>query len=117
MVALLREIELGLIEQTRAEQTGAQAIGGKVRLSEDDLAAAQVDGLLVIGLLEEEEAAFGKDPWAHGLKANGFVLEKFMEYAAAQGYIPKPLDIGAAFWTEDGLGSGSKMKASGLVGA
>ena len=68
-------------------------------------------------MLEEEERAFGKDPWAHGLKANDFVLEKFMEYAAAQGYIPKPLDIGEAFWTEDGLGSGHQKKVSGLVGA
>ncbi len=68
-------------------------------------------------MLEEEESAFGKDPWRHGLDANRFVLEKFMEYAVAQGYIPKRLDIGEAFWTEDGLGAGPKEKISSPVGA
>jgi 4,5-dihydroxyphthalate decarboxylase len=71
-------------------------------------------------MLEEEERAFGKDPWAHGLEGNAVGLEKFMEYAAAQGYIPTPLTLGEAFWTENGLGAApktSKNKVSGLVGA
>ena len=68
-------------------------------------------------MLEEEESAFGKDPWQHGLEPNRFVLEKFMEYAVAQGYIPKRLDMGEAFWTENGLESGPKKKISSLVGA
>lgn len=38
--------------------------------------------------LEEEEKRFGKNPWAHGLDANRKVLEKFVEYAHDQGYIP-----------------------------
>ena len=54
-------------------------------------------------MLEEEDRAFGKDPWKQGLKANGIVLEKFMEYAVAQGYIPKPLDIHEDFWTEESV--------------
>ena len=68
-------------------------------------------------MLEEEEGAFGKDPWRHGLEANAFVLDKFMAYAAAQGYIPKRLELGEAFWTEEGLGWSPEKKISSLVGA
>src|SRR5262245_58979962 len=40
-------------------------------------------------ILEEEEAIFGKNPWAHGLTPeNQIVLEKFVQYAQEQGYIP-----------------------------
>jgi 4,5-dihydroxyphthalate decarboxylase len=40
-------------------------------------------------ILEEEEELFGKNPWAHGLTAeNRIVLEKFVQYAEEQGYIP-----------------------------
>jgi 4,5-dihydroxyphthalate decarboxylase len=40
-------------------------------------------------ILEEEEQIFGSDPWAHGLTPeNCTVLEKFIEYAQGQGYIP-----------------------------
>lgn len=40
-------------------------------------------------ILEEEEETFGKNPWAHGLTAdNQVVLEKFVQYAEEQGYIP-----------------------------
>ena len=40
-------------------------------------------------ILEEEEEIFGLDPWAHGLTAeNQLVLEKFVQYAEEQGYIP-----------------------------
>jgi 4,5-dihydroxyphthalate decarboxylase len=40
-------------------------------------------------ILEEEEELFGKDPWAHGLTPeNQVVLEKFVQYAHEQGYIP-----------------------------
>lgn len=40
-------------------------------------------------ILEEEEEVFGKDPWAHGLTVeNQIVLEKFVQYAKEQGYIP-----------------------------
>lgn len=40
-------------------------------------------------ILEEEEEIFGKDPWAHGLTVeNQIVLEKFVQYAKEQGYIP-----------------------------
>jgi 4,5-dihydroxyphthalate decarboxylase len=48
-------------------------------------------------VLEEEEAIFGKNPWAHGLTGdNQIVLEKFIEYAEDQGYIsyrPKLSDL------------------------
>ena len=40
-------------------------------------------------ILEEEEEIFGKDPWAHGLTPqNQVVLDKFVQYAEEQGYIP-----------------------------
>ena len=40
-------------------------------------------------ILEEEEELFGKTPWAHGLTPeNRAVLEKFVQYAEEQGYIP-----------------------------
>jgi 4,5-dihydroxyphthalate decarboxylase len=40
-------------------------------------------------ILEEEEEIFGKHPWAHGLTPeNRVVLEKFVQYAYEQGYIP-----------------------------
>ena len=40
-------------------------------------------------ILEEEDEIFGKNPWGHGLTAeNQVVLEKFVQYANEQGYIP-----------------------------
>ena len=40
-------------------------------------------------ILEEEEEIFGKNPWGHGLTPeNQVVLEKFVQYADEQGYIP-----------------------------
>jgi len=40
-------------------------------------------------ILEEEEELFGNNPWAHGLTPeNRVVLEKFVQYAEEQGYIP-----------------------------
>jgi 4,5-dihydroxyphthalate decarboxylase len=40
-------------------------------------------------ILEEEEELFGADPWGHGLTPdNRVVLEKFVQYAHEQGYIP-----------------------------
>ena len=40
-------------------------------------------------ILEEEEEIFGENPWAHGLtQENQVVLDKFVQYAEEQGYIP-----------------------------
>ena len=40
-------------------------------------------------IVEEEEEAFGKDPFQHGLTPqNQVVLDKFLQYAEEQGYIP-----------------------------
>ncbi|HXV81719.1 MAG TPA: hypothetical protein VEG60_17700 [Candidatus Binatia bacterium] len=40
-------------------------------------------------ILEEEEEVFGDNPWGHGLTPeNQVVLEKFVQYAHQQGYIP-----------------------------
>jgi len=40
-------------------------------------------------ILEEEDETFGSNPWGHGLTPeNQIVLEKFVQYAHEQGYIP-----------------------------
>jgi 4,5-dihydroxyphthalate decarboxylase len=48
-------------------------------------------------VIEEEEAAFGKEPFQHGLTPqNQVVLDKFLQYAEEQGYIssrPKLSDL------------------------
>jgi 4,5-dihydroxyphthalate decarboxylase len=49
-------------------------------------------------ILEEEEQRFGKNPWQHDLVPNAHTLEKFMQYAATQGYTPRTLSIKEAFW-------------------
>jgi ABC-type nitrate/sulfonate/bicarbonate transport system substrate-binding protein len=49
-------------------------------------------------ILEEEEETFGKNPWAHGLtQENQTVLEKFVQYAEEQGYIPYRPKLGDLF--------------------
>ena len=49
-------------------------------------------------ILEEEEEIFGMDPWVHGLTAeNQIVLEKFVQYAEEQGYIPYRPKLGDLF--------------------
>ena len=49
-------------------------------------------------ILEEEEELFGKNPWGHGLTPeNQVVLEKFVQYANEQGYIPSRPALGELF--------------------
>jgi 4,5-dihydroxyphthalate decarboxylase len=49
-------------------------------------------------VLEEEEEVFGDNPWAHGLTAqNQVVLDKFVQYAHEQGYIPERPPLGELF--------------------
>jgi 4,5-dihydroxyphthalate decarboxylase len=49
-------------------------------------------------ILEEEEELFGKNPWGHGLTAeNQVVLEKFVQYANEQGYIPRRPQLSELF--------------------
>jgi 4,5-dihydroxyphthalate decarboxylase len=49
-------------------------------------------------ILEEEEEVFGDNPWSHGLTAqNQVVLEKFVQYAHEQGYIPDRPPLGELF--------------------
>lgn len=49
-------------------------------------------------ILEEEEEVFGDNPWSHGLTAqNQVVLEKFLQYAHEQGYIPDRPPLGDLF--------------------
>jgi hypothetical protein len=48
--------------------------------------------------LDEEAQRFGKNPWQNGLAPNAHTLEKFMRYAAAQGYVPRALSLEEAFW-------------------
>jgi 4,5-dihydroxyphthalate decarboxylase len=49
-------------------------------------------------ILEEEEEIFGDNPWSHGLTAqNQIVLDKFVQYAHEQGYIPERRPLGELF--------------------
>ena len=49
-------------------------------------------------ILEEEEEVFGANPWSHGLTAqNQIVLDKFVQYAHEQGYIPERPSLGELF--------------------
>jgi 4,5-dihydroxyphthalate decarboxylase len=49
-------------------------------------------------ILEEEEEVFGDNPWSHGLTPqNQVVLEKFVQYAHEQGYIPERPPLGGLF--------------------
>jgi len=49
-------------------------------------------------ILEEEEELFGENPWSHGLTTqNQIVLEKFLQYAHEQGYIPERPPLGELF--------------------
>jgi 4,5-dihydroxyphthalate decarboxylase len=49
-------------------------------------------------ILEEEEEVFGDNPWSHGLTAqNQIVLDKFVQYAHEQGYIPERRPLGELF--------------------
>ena len=48
--------------------------------------------------VEEEEEDFGANPWSHGLTAqNQVVLDKFVQYAHEQGYIPERPPLGELF--------------------
>jgi 4,5-dihydroxyphthalate decarboxylase len=71
-------------------------------------------------ILEEEEQRFGKNPWQHGLTPNAHTLEKFMQYAALQGYTPRALSLQEAFWPgTPGIkaAGGSEGATRRLVGA
>src|SRR5262245_1294523 len=49
-------------------------------------------------VLEEEEELFGANPWGHGLTSeNRVVLEKFVQYANEQGYIPNRPSLSELF--------------------
>jgi 4,5-dihydroxyphthalate decarboxylase len=68
-------------------------------------------------ILEEEEQRFGKNPWQEGLAPNAHTLDKFMEYAAAQGYTPRVLGIAEAFWPGIKAADASKRPTARRVGA
>ena len=49
-------------------------------------------------ILEEEKEVFGDNPWSHGLTAqNQVMLDKFVQYAHEQGYIPERPPLGELF--------------------
>jgi 4,5-dihydroxyphthalate decarboxylase len=68
-------------------------------------------------ILEEEEQRFGRNPWQDGLAPNAPVLDKFMQYAAAQGYTPRVLSIAEAFWGGIKATNAPERSAARLVGA
>lgn len=48
-------------------------------------------------LFEEERAAFGDDPWPHGIKKNRANLERFVDYSLDQGLMEKKLSVEELF--------------------
>jgi 4,5-dihydroxyphthalate decarboxylase len=48
-------------------------------------------------LFEEERAAFGDDPWPHGIEKNRANLERFIGYSLDQGLIEKKLGVEELF--------------------
>jgi 4,5-dihydroxyphthalate decarboxylase len=48
-------------------------------------------------LFEEERAAFGDDPWAHGIEKNRANLERFIGYSLDQGLMEKKLGVEELF--------------------
>ena len=51
-------------------------------------------------LFEEEQKAFGEDPWPHGVVKNRSNLERFMGYSLDQGLMEKQIDIMDLFAAE-----------------
>ncbi|MGH9694704.1 MAG: hypothetical protein ACRD5Z_11210, partial [Bryobacteraceae bacterium] len=68
-------------------------------------------------ILEEEEKRFGRNPWQHGLERNRHTLEKFMEYAAAQGYTKRRLSLSECFWPGDAVVAASRDVRASLIPA
>ena len=53
-------------------------------------------------LFEEERAAFGDDPWPHGIAKNRANLERFIDYSLDQGLMDKKLSVEELFIDTDG---------------
>ena len=68
-------------------------------------------------VLEEEESTFGEDPWQHGLEPNRHNLDKFMEYAASQGYTGRRLGLDEAFWPASADSATADDAIATLIGA
>jgi len=54
-------------------------------------------------ILEEQRAAYGDNAWVQGLGPNRSVIETFLRYAHAQGYIERPMAVDELF-AENTLG-------------
>lgn len=52
-------------------------------------------------LFEEERAAFGDDPWPHGIQKNRANLERFVGYSLDQGLMEKKLSVEELFIDSD----------------
>jgi len=48
-------------------------------------------------LFEEERAAFGDDPWPHGIRKNRANIERFIGYSLDQGLMEKTLGVDELF--------------------
>jgi 4,5-dihydroxyphthalate decarboxylase len=51
-------------------------------------------------LLEQQQAAYGHDPYRHGFAPNRAVMETFVRYAHEQGYITRPMPVESLFVPE-----------------
>jgi 4,5-dihydroxyphthalate decarboxylase len=48
-------------------------------------------------IVEQQKALYGASPYAHGLAANRKIVETFVRYAHAQGYISRPIPVDELF--------------------
>jgi len=77
-----------------------KAFSDSKRLAEDALAdtsATKVTMPFVEDTLNRAQALMGPDPWSYGVQANAHVLDRFLDYHAAQGLSPRRVQIDELF--------------------
>ncbi|MWD28709.1 ABC transporter substrate-binding protein [Aquicoccus sp. SCR17] len=63
----------------------------------DDTSATKVTMPFVEDTLNRARALMGPDPWSYGVAANAHVLDKFLDYHAAQGLSPRRVQVEELF--------------------
>lgn len=63
----------------------------------DDTSATKVTMPFVEDTLNRARALMGPDPWSYGVAANAHVLDKFLDYHAAQGLSPRRVQVDELF--------------------
>lgn len=63
----------------------------------DDTSATKVTMPFVEDTLNRARALMGDDPWSYGIAANAHVLDRFLDYHAAQGLSPRRVQVDELF--------------------